>query len=249
MTDTRDQGLFNPEDNAPVFDETVSVRDQLVGEGKKYKDEEALARSRVEADSFIERLQRENALLRGEIQQRETMEDLVKRLTPPKASKDTEDEAIPPTPGSANTDNLTPDKVRELLSQELATRTEQDRRNNNARAVRQELVNRYGPNWQTQLKAKQEELEVSEEFLTELAQTQPKTFFRLLGEAPKNEQSFTPPASVIDSAKTRSTPGNIKNKAYYDKILREQGLSVYMSPRIQNEMQANARKLGDQFYS
>lgn len=244
-----DHGLFDPIDDVETpLDETVSYKEQLVGEGKKYRDEEALAKAALEKDRFIERIQRENATLRSEVQKRETMEELVKRLTPARPSEDTDKKEPLSNPGSVSKDGLTPEEVRQLLSQELAARTDAERRQNNARAVREELLKRYGQNWQTPLKERQLALDVSEEYLTELAQTNPKVFFSLLGDAPKREPGFTPPTPAFDTAK-RPVTGNVKNKAYYDRILKEQGLAAYMHPRVQNEMQEQAAKLGDQFFS
>lgn len=239
MPDTQDQGLFNPAEPTP-FEENVSYKERLVGEGKKFKDDEALARAKLESDQFIERLQQENAMLRGEIQQRETIEDIVQRLTPAKSSPDTANEE-PREPGSPK-NGLTPDEVKQLLSKELAEQKDRDLRSNNAKFVRQKLVEKYGPDWQTHLKTRQAELDVSEQYLTDLAQTQPKVFLSLLGETPKRD-NFTPPSSVIDPAKQTVNP-NVKDWFYYEK-LRKENFREYMSPRVQNEMHDQIVRLGE----
>src|SRR5690606_26975993 len=56
---------------APVTTQEQAAIDLLVGEDKKYKTVEDLAKSRLEADEFIERLKRENAEMRGTLSEKE----------------------------------------------------------------------------------------------------------------------------------------------------------------------------------
>lgn len=69
MTDsiTPDQGVTKEQ-------EKESYLSQLVGEGKKYADEEALAKSRIDADSHIAKVESEAAELREKLERRDNQD-------------------------------------------------------------------------------------------------------------------------------------------------------------------------------
>lgn len=239
-----DQGLFTADETDVTFEENVSYHDNLVGEGKKYKDSEALAKSRIEADAFILRLQNENAVIRAELQKRDSVEEAVKRLTQRQPAQDTVEEAPPPAPGS-HKDGLTLEDVEALLQHKLADREAQNRQKTNSQIVIDELKSRFGSQWKAVLKAKQEELGVTEQYLEEQARVAPKALLALVGSGPRSD-SFTPPSGSFDTSKRPQTTSS-KNFAYFEKI-RLTSPTEYWKPHVQNEMHKEAIKQGDAFW-
>src|SRR5688572_12541162 len=73
--------LFSGSNNEPADsgddNNQGSILEQLVGEGKKFADAEALAKCKAESDAFIETLKREQAELRRELDTRLSLEDFL----------------------------------------------------------------------------------------------------------------------------------------------------------------------------
>ena len=81
--------------NLPVVDPNKNYLEELVGEGKKFKDPVALARSKVESDRHIAKLESELKAIRTDMNSRLSLEDLVTKLasarpepSPPASSGD-----------------------------------------------------------------------------------------------------------------------------------------------------------------
>src|SRR4029450_8159059 len=72
--------LFSDESDINV-DPNKNYLEELVGEGKKFKTPEDLARGKAESDSFIERLQKELHGLRNELKSRLQLEEVVDRIS------------------------------------------------------------------------------------------------------------------------------------------------------------------------
>ena len=67
-------------DNEDVNLDTEVTLEDLVGEGKKYRDPNALAKSRVEADRYIKKLEAEHKQMREELTSRQALADLVDEI-------------------------------------------------------------------------------------------------------------------------------------------------------------------------
>lgn len=252
MPDQNDP-LFAKTPQEPVLEplaEDKSYYTELVGDQGKYRDNEALARAAIEKDRHIEKLEREGAILRTELKQRTTLEEFMERMTNRPSGNDTANDVNRQTPGSLQppVDPLTPDAVKVLLQKELQGQREADRQDNNALYVRSELEKRYGGNWQSSLEARVKELGVTEEFAVDLARKQPKAFLALVGTTPEQPapRPGTPPASSLDTSKMPPV-SHAKNKKYYDALMAKD-INLYLSPKVQNEMHAEAIKQGRAFY-
>lgn len=228
---------------APKFED-------LVGEGKKFSSPDELARAKMEADAFIEKLKNETAEMRAELQSRLTLEELMEKI--PSAQ---------PAP-SANHDQLNaPDKGQEPGSPEpvvditetvkslLAEEKQKERREANIEKTRQGLKERFGPDYNQKLATIAEQLEVSKEFLTGMAATSPSGFLKLIDSvaAPDDKRPMaTPPASSTNPAAAAAS-GVKKNNAYY-RELRRTDPKRYFSRQVQNEMHQQVMKMGAAFY-
>lgn len=232
--------------------EDKSYLNELVGDTGRYRDAEALARAAIEKDRHIEKLEREGAILRSELQQRTTLEEFMERMTTRPSGNDTVLTPQAPNPGSdaPRPDPLTPELVQDLLKKQLAEQREQDRQESNAQFVRSNLEKTFGAEWQASLETRVRELGITEEFAIDLARKQPKAFLALVGTKPDTPapRPGTPPAPSYDASRFPTSPnGAAKNKKYYDALLAKD-INLYLSPKIQNEMYREAEKQGQAFF-
>lgn len=214
--------------------------DDLVGEGKKYRDPDALAKKTVHADQHISNLESELAELRQELATRTTIEDMMDKLNQRQPTREPLD-TTQPEPGKDQVDLTS--EVQRLLAAEK----EKDRREANISKTRAGLRERFGADYNNRLTQIADELSVSKDFLTQMAASSPEGFMKLVDSVakPDDNRPVTPPKGSIDPFKIAS-PGT-KNKAYYDKI-RKEDPNLYFSRRVQNEMHAEAVKQGASFY-
>lgn len=238
--------LFKPS-NATGGEEIKSYKDHLVGEGKKFKDEESLARAKYESDLFIQKVQAENEEMRKELSTRMTLEEFWEKTktAQSKTNEDRDDNRREET--SAQTNAPKPEDIAEMVRRELSTEKTKSQKAENVEYVRQELTKTWGPNFQERLVRKAAELGSSVDFLGTMAETQPKAFLALMVGNPQGKPAtneYVPPRSSITSS---HQIGDTRNFAHYEK-LRKENPTQYWTPKVQTEMYKMARELGEDFY-
>jgi len=243
--------LFTTDDNATTIDPNKNYYIELVGEGKKYADEAALARSRVEADAFIERLKSENSGLRNELKTRSTLEEVLDKMN------------NPPSHSNASSSNnqqsesgetaLKPEDIARLVDERVVQREQDRRATENLNSVKQLLAQAYGSDYAQKLHDEASSLGLSKEYVNNLAATAPKALFRLLGidentTQKTNNDLFTPPTSQVRNFPSSSGNGSEKTMKHYE-ALRKSNPSQYWSPATQNQMHKDAARLGERFFT
>jgi hypothetical protein len=231
------------DDTTLIEEPIVDAYNSLVGEGKKFSDNETLAKSKIESDRFIERLKAEQAQLRQELATRIKYEEFLDRLNSKPRSN--EEPQVPAEPASTSAPmNL--DEIERRLEQKLEQRDQEKRKAANLELAKQELSKALGPNYGSKVKQRATELEVSESFLTDLAANNPKAFLKLVGvgEAPKGNPLFdAPPRPNMNTDAFRPTGGNVKGKSYYDDLYKKDK-DAYFSPKVMNAMYKDIEALG-----
>ena len=184
----------------------------LVGEGKRYKDNNALAQGKTDGDAHIKQLETENAEMRGVVKALEekaskgaTMAEILDALKPTEG-----------TPGQPPA--VTKEQLAEMIE---SSHTDRDQRQS-AAANREDcnvtLLNHFKGDREKAaefLKKRQLEVTIDPAELDRMAAVTPGAFKQLLGLTDKrtSDQPFTPPAEG-----GRSVPldtGGIRNAAYY----------------------------------
>lgn len=244
--------LFNI-DNKPEIDPNKNYLEDYVGEGKKFKSAEDLAKGKAESDLFIERLQRENAEMRGELKTRITLEEAVQRISSLEPRSPSNDGDPPRREGDDGTSVVTPDKLDALLDEALSKREQANQRQRNTEFVKTKLQETFGANFARELKERAAKLGVGEQFLNNLAAEQPGAFLKLfdIGTTKREADStvFTPPRTSVNSDAQTFRPGNdgVRHKSYYDNI-RKTDPTRYWTPAVQNEMHKEAIRQGPAFF-
>lgn len=251
------EGQTSPSVNTPepTKPEGDSYFTALVGEGKKFKDPEALAKGKAESDAFILQLQQELAALRQDVTARANLEEIIHDLKKSQQAP----ASNPGSPGQANEDDKTGasapslEDIKRLVTQELTSTQKQLQAEQNIRASEQELTKVWGNQTRSKLDARAKELGVSLEFLKSIAATTPKAFLEMVGATQQVSplvDNVAPPRSTLSPSPSTSAPmtiGTHKTEAYYKK-LRKDNPSLYWSSEVQVQEMGDAIALGEKFF-
>lgn len=227
-----------------TIDPNTSVYETLVGEGKKFKDPETLARSKLESDSFIEQLKREAQELREELSRRQSAEEIKTQIL--EGLKPQAPGQQPPVTPPANGDSEKPD-IEKLIKETLAKTEAERKAQSNRQIVAEKLSQKFGQDASIELNKIAKDLSVSLEYLERLAVESPTVFFRTIG---FDQTGQAPTQNAPAPRSTSATPApqsGVRNKAYYDR-LKAQDPKAYFSPKVQNQMYKDAMELRDAFY-
>lgn len=236
--------LFDPADEAND-QEPESFYAELVGEGKKFQDNEALAKGKWHSDRHARRLEEELEQTRQELQRRLTAEDLVKQLQTANAAntrnddRDPEDKVELPDLSHLKGEVLT--EVQRLLK-EQQTQSQAER---NVAKVTETLQTAWGSNFKSKLAARARELDLDQDYLASLAQSKPDTFLKIVLPKDSLSNDYVPTTS---STRTTVSASGERNKAYYDKI-RKENPKLYYSKQIQAQEHRDAIRLGRAFFN
>jgi len=228
-----------------------SFVDHLVGDGKKFKDIEALAKGKLEADRHIGEITKTLDELRAELAKQDYAKNLLEQMS--KGSETGAEQPPPVTTSSSNTENTTQSASDfEALVEKVITAKEKSKTaSQNISVVGEEMQKQYGDKTADVLKAKSLELNMSLDRLKEIAAESPTAFFQLIGVKKMGEKTSTS-TGVTTQSTIRSENFNSysqdRNFEYYQKM-RKENRSLYYSPKIQNTMLQDRERLGDRFYN
>lgn len=251
----------------PAVDLNETYYDKLVGNGKKFLDNEALAKAKVESDAFILRLQEEANGLRNELNTRLSVEEIINKM-----SSDTEEhlkkqvnleqtnqQMLQQQKTEENKPSYTQEDIEKLVNAKLTEAENKRVHNANLTLIRETLKNKWGNDYVSQLKAKALELGLGEEFLQNLAKEQPKAFLKLIDANEDKQQHsnnsnassfenklFSPPSNSRPNTSFTPNSGE-RTQSYYNK-LKSTNPSEYWSPRVQNQMHQDALRLEERFF-
>ena len=222
----------------------------LVGEGKKFRDLQDLAKGKLESDDYIktlteklDELREDNKKFRDEINAGRTMQEMLDQLQQTHSTQ-------PPvtTPGSQEppkTPAFDPKTVADLVASEFQNQELAKRQTENRNMVLGKLREHFGDTYEAALKQKMDELDLSPEMVNTLAKTNPKALIRTLGvDGPKQNNNFqAPPRST-----TNFLPNAPAKRTWsYYQDLRKKDPDLYYSPKVTAQRHADHRTLGDAF--
>lgn len=218
---------------------------ELVGEGKKYKDNTALAKSRIEADNYIATLEREKAEMREELSKLSKAppgEDAVKSLI----------ERIEKASTKQNGDNqagtLSREDIEKLVREGINVNDTERTKKANYLLSNAELNNQFKGDATAaarHLSDRMSKLGLAPEAVRQLAETNPKVFRELFVPSP----GMARPSNDMPPARTGVLPdvgGEERGKKYYDKLRKEMGHKFY-EPAMQQQRMKDRIRLGEAF--
>lgn len=231
--------LFTPETNDQVVSSTF---EELVGEGKKYKSPEDVAKAIAEKDRFILQLQNENAEARAKIGESATIEEIMTQIRSMNQPAPTPSPSLVPEPESGKLD---PSKLNEIVSQMLAEKDAAQKAAANKALVERTLLEKWGADANINLNKKASELGVSIDYLKKIAHDTPSVFFNLVG----LDKVSAPVPGVAPRSSVQAPPAGTgeRTKSHYDRLKAANPVE-YFSPKIQNQMYKDAMRLGESFF-
>ena len=206
----------------------------LVGEGKKFRTVEDLAKSKLESDTFINKLQEEMKEIRKDLTSALRTNEAIEALKEGRNHSDT------PAP------SVSPEDIGKMVNEAL-TRSQQDKiAMDNVRASNDYLVTKLGGKDEAVafLETKSKELGIPVEWFKDMAAKSPKALYNTLGvDAPSEAPpKGTTKGDVNTMALKNQNPGVAKgSKAEFD-ALRKANPGEYWKPAIQNAIFDSQRK-------
>ena len=223
---------------------TDASLEELVGEGKKFRTLQDLAKGKAAADSHISNLEKELSELRQELSQRSTVEDFVSRLKTGNT-----------TPASESEDNQIREPVasqekpvmslQEEVQKALRAEIEKSSREANVAKAKQALRERLGDDYNEKLKQIAEGLGVKPEFLSSMAASSPDGLVKIVESV--SPQKDNRPLNVPSQTSVPNPQEGSRNFKFYQD-LRRKDPGLYFSKRVQKEIHDQAMKQGQNFY-
>lgn len=226
--------VFNTD---PAKPEPKDLLSELVGEGKKYKTPEELARGRIEADVHIARLESEAKALREQVAKAKSIEDVLEAVKANTASaKDTPDPKDTPATGQS----LTADQVAKIVAEQVTGLRTQEVKTTNLAKANAKMVELFGDKAQEvyQKEANTPELQ---RVYKELAEANPDKFVSMFHKPEVKNQELDKGGKNTAALPNLNTLTGVQpgTQAYYAK-LRKENPKLYMSPTVQLKMHADA---------
>ncbi len=240
--------LIEGDDDQPVIDENKKYLDDLVGDGKKFKDHEALARGKWHADKTIEIMEKRMDALRTDYQKereqnitRAQLEEVIEKFSKqPLASN------ANPLVNEEKPSMFDPAQLESLVETNFQKMKEKDRQEDNYKTVQNMAIARYGNNYKQHLTTTMSDLGLTPQELETMARTNPKVFIKTFGLEQQPGPGFqAPPRSNINPP-FRPTNSNHNKWSYYEELRRTKP-EEYHSQKTQNKMMEDYAALGDDF--
>jgi hypothetical protein len=234
-----------------AFEEPTSpsVLGDLVGEGRKFNDVEALARGKLEADRFIEQMKQENASLKTDLEKqayRLGVENQLKETASVSTAELSDPNNLSGTSNTADTQFSSSEAdIESLVEQTLKKRELEGVAKNNIAVVESELEKAYGTEAAAAVQQKANELGLPMSELQGMAAKSPSAFMQLMGK-PAPVSSPLVQGSIRTEGSTMQASSE-KDFGYYQKLRRENS-TLYYKPSTQRAMMADADRMGDKFY-
>lgn len=224
---------------------TVTVED-LVGEGRKYKDTQELAKAYTNADGYINKQKQELAerdaelkVLRDLVNARKDIEKKPDDTPPP------QDRQSQPDPNERKNQDV---DLNELVRKELSAAEAERQSANNVNRAAEVMNNHFGSAAKAQeaVRRRAEELGVGVDWLRDAASKSPNAFFATMGINANARPNSTPGHTPeFNPAATRS---NVRDMAFYE-AMRKENPKRYYSAEVRAQLMEDARTLGTSFFT
>jgi hypothetical protein len=214
----------------------------LVGEGKKFKTVEDLAKGKLESDTFIERLQVENKALRESLDGEGNPELVLAKINEYLTKKGSEN-ADKGQSNQSQAQPLTQEKVLELLQQrELETKVQ-----NNVESFNTQVKKALGDKARETIKSRLDELSLDEGLFGAMVEQNPQAALKLLGLKEQGPVGGMGTSVNTEAYFQETGKGEKQNFQFFQKLRRELGVGYY-EPHIQKQVFEARQKMGTDFW-
>ena len=217
--------------------------------GESFKDVQVLAKSKLDSDAYIKELEKQAAALREDLAKQDYAQKLLEQLQS-KAPSPTNGNAVAPNQNNGSTTpsdtkpEISEDILKALVERTLTEREQANTAQQNAAAVREALVAKYGTDAKAHVERKAQELGMPYSRLEALATESPNAFLTLIGE-PKQEFKPVLTGSINTQSVSVQSP-TTRDWNYYQE-LRRKNKTEYFKPSTQQQMMKDKIAMGDRF--
>lgn len=226
--------------------EIPNYYDHLVGEGKKFSDNETLAKAKYESDSYIKTLERQLDEYRKDLIKEREENTLRAELQSLKDQFSKSPQPSNPTPQPTEKP-FNPDEIKSLVSNTVQELESTKRRDANFNLVKDKLTERYGPNFQSSLETQIKALDLTVDEANELAKSKPQLFLKTFGldTAPRQETFQSPPRT---NTNTSTFKPEVKKRdwSFYQEM-KQKNPKEYYSAKTNVQMHNDMMSLGENF--
>lgn len=239
------------EDNTPQIDPNKDYLLELVGEGKKFKTPQDLARGKFEADNYVKTLtikldemRNDYMKLDADYKARATLEELMTQLKPQQQqSSNTE-----PKVNDVKMPEIDPKHIESLVDSRIKTNKILEREQENFNKVKEKLKEKLGTNYQDSLSKHIDSLGLTVDDMNALAKKSPTAFFNALKiDEPTQEDSFQTPPRTSQRNDTFLPKGGPKRTWAYYQELKKKDRNLYYDPKTNIQMEKDRQALGAEF--
>jgi hypothetical protein len=231
---------------------TTSILEGLVGDGKKFKTVEDLARGKLASDDFIKKLEEETATLRTQLAIVNETNDRTKLLEQIMTNLNT-NTPNPQDTTTVQTTQTTDNQPNSLSLDDIVklmdAREQARKQTQNWNSAVSEVSKVYGDKAEEFIANKALELGLSVEVLKSLGSTSPKALLNAIGYTnnPNQHSNMTSSSSNTTAVFANNANGNgTRNKAYYDAVQKEMGTTKFVLDKsLQIQLHKDMMALGD----
>lgn len=231
--------------NDPIPTPPENPLEALVGDGKKFKTVEDLARAKWESDNYIKTLEKGRDQLR---------EDYLKALEAAQTGPQVKEMLDQLLSGNANNSNantpandvnapqLDPKQIESIVSSKLQEVEAQRRAEQNYTAVEAKLKEAFGPQYREVFQQKVRELGLSMDWARQIALTSPEVLYRALeiNQANKPDQFQAP--SPSNRRSDNFSPNVTRRDWDYYENMRKTNPTLYWNPKTQVQLHQDTRE-------
>lgn len=240
--------LDTNQDDQLQIEEDKNYLEELVGEGKKYKSPEDLAKSKLHADNTIKQRERELEELRSDFlklreaqQSGMSQKDFIDQLKTVVQST-SRDQTINTNDDTKVPQFKTAEELESLIDNRLRKKESESIQTKNFNEVKNKLVEAYGNSHASILQRKLDDLGLSVETADTLARTSPKAFLNALGVTARTAEGFEAPLKS-EQRPAFAPNATLRDRKFYSE-LRDKQPNVYYDPKTQNQMIKDAEAMG-----
>lgn len=247
MTDN----LLSQENELPEVDPSKNYLEELVGDNKKFKSAEELARGKYEADSYVKILEKRLDVLRDDyIKERESgaskakLEELIDRMNRQQLASSEQ----PLANEVIKKPEFDPKELDSLVSSKIQEHEASKKQQDNFNLIKNKLQEVHGRNYQNVLASQLAELGLTEDYINELARKHPQVAIRTLGlDRPVVKDNFQSPPQSNRRDMFSPSAGEKRTWTYYKK-LKDKKPNSWHDPKTAIQMEKDAIALGDEFW-
>lgn len=238
--------LFKVEDQ---LDENTDYYNELVGEGRKFRDNQALAKAKVDSDNYIRTLESkidqilaDHTQLQSDYRARASLEELLQKLDAAQSN------AQPEVKQEQQQPQISTNDISELVQKQIRASEQEKLQQGNMRYVQQKLTEHYGERFQNAFKQQVDNLGLSEEFVTDLAKNHPEVLLRTIGVGQQQQSDgFQAPPRSSQRSDSFSPRGPKKRTWSYYQEMKKNDPKSYYSKENTVQMHKDAIEMGDAF--